>query len=37
MGDRRRGQFPSPLTHVVPCQEATIRPPQYKTFAWKYE
>ena len=31
MGDRRRGQFPSLLTDVVPCPEAAIRPPQYET------
>ena len=31
MGDRRRGQVPSPLANMVPCPEATIRLPQYKT------
>ena len=31
MGDGRRGRFPSQLTNMVPCPEATIRPPQYKT------
>ena len=31
MGDGRRGQFPSLLADVVPCPEATVRLPQYKT------
>ena len=31
MGDGRRGQFPSPLTNMVPCLEAAIRLPQYET------
>ena len=31
MGDRRRGQFPSPFAHMVPCLEDAIRPPQYET------
>ena len=31
MGDRRIGQFPSLLTNMVPCPEATIRLPQYET------
>ena len=31
MGDRRRGQFPSPLADMVPCPEAAIRLHQYET------
>ena len=30
-GDGGRGWFPSQLTNMVPCPEATIGLPQYKT------